>query len=182
MAQGAELASGFISLHVKYASAMGQIADDFGAIEKKSKASGESITKNLVDVTKKLTENAAEAKRKVTEVGDAYTQQRDKVLALRAALKDVDALREKSRQVNRAYTDEFEASRRRANLAVAEEVQLQKQLAAERSKAASAQDGDKIVSLSNAITAAKEKEAHAEDDLNRLEKESISARKNCLQP
>ena len=156
MAQGAELASGFISLHVKYASAMGQIADDFGAIEKKSKASGESITKNLVDVTKKLTENAAEAKRKVTEVGDAYTQQRDKVLALRAALKDVDALREKSRQVNRAYTDEFEASRKRANFAIAEEVRLEKQLNAERSKATGAQDADKIISLENGITAAKE--------------------------
>lgn len=82
--QGAHLASGYISLNVKYGSAMGQIASDFGVLDKKSKAAGESITKNLVA-------GVDTAKAKVAQLGSEYEAQRSKVAGLRSEVEKLHA-------------------------------------------------------------------------------------------
>lgn len=57
--EGAELAKGYVSLGVRYSSAMGQIGKDFGTIEAQSKITGEKASKNLVESMSKSAPLAA---------------------------------------------------------------------------------------------------------------------------
>lgn len=167
---GAQLASGYISLNVKYASAMGQIADDFGAIEKKSKASGESITKNLVEVTKKLADNATEAKKKVSEVGDAYKEQKTKVDTLKQSLQGVEALEAKAHAARMAYANSFKGQHTELNALIVKEIELQKKLVNES-------DPAKIKALNEGITAAIAEQNAIREKGNQLEQEAVSTGK-----
>lgn len=94
-AGGAHLASGYISLNVKYGGAMRQIADDFGVINKRAKETGDSITKGLV-------EKADTAKAKVKELAAEYESQRQKVAALRAEVTKLGAAHEQVAAKERA--------------------------------------------------------------------------------
>lgn len=121
-AGGAKLATGFIELTVRYASAMGQIASDFDAIDKRSKATGESITKNLVA-------GADQAKAKVTELGAAYELQRVKVTQLKSTLQSLQAQQESAAAADRALTAARNADAEKRKAHIREEISLNEQMA-----------------------------------------------------
>ena len=108
-AGGAHLASGYISLQVRYASAMKQVADDFGVMGKRAKETGESITKNLVA-------GADSAKAKVKELGSEYEAQRQKVAALKEEINKLGSAQAELARAEKAYREGYrrdtEASRR----------------------------------------------------------------------
>ena len=120
-AQGAHLASGFISLSVRYASAMGQIADDFGVMEKRSKAVGESITKNLVA-------GADSAKAKVQELNAAYEAQRQKVAALKTELQSTKGVAASVAAAQAAYTAGLQRDNELRRKGIQQDVDLQEKL------------------------------------------------------
>ena len=95
-AGGAHLASGYISLNVKYGSAMAQIVDDFGVMKKRSKETGESITRNLVA-------GVDAAKAKATALAQEYEAQRQKVAALRAEVMKLHAAQANSSAAEKAF-------------------------------------------------------------------------------
>ena len=64
-AGGAQLATGYISLSVRYASAMSQISKDFDFVKKNSETAGKAISGNLA-------KGASEAKAKVSELATQY--------------------------------------------------------------------------------------------------------------
>lgn len=126
-ARGAHLASGYISLNVKYGSAMRQIADDFGVVNKRAKETGDSITKGLV-------EKADAAKEKVKQLGTEYEAQRTKVTALRAEverLAAVQAAAQKAEAVTAAaHRADIERQKRAKQEAVSLQIELNKLLEA----------------------------------------------------
>jgi hypothetical protein len=124
---GTQLASGYISLSVKYASAMGQIADDFDAIEKRSKAAGESLTKNLVA-------GADQAKAKVSALGAAYEEQRAKVEALKGTLAQLKAQQEAAAAAQKSYTAALSSDKEKRKAFIQEEIRLNEALNAARAK------------------------------------------------
>jgi len=64
---GAQLASGYISLSVRYASAMSQIAKDFNFVESASESAGRSISRNLAT-------GVEQAKAQVKTLASQYAQ------------------------------------------------------------------------------------------------------------
>lgn len=95
---GAHLASGYISLNVKYGSAMAQIADDFGLVNKRAKETGESITKNLVA-------KVDAAKAKAAGLAKEYEEQRQRVAALRGELTKLHAAQASASAVSKAFAE-----------------------------------------------------------------------------
>lgn len=64
---GAQLASGYISLSVKYASAMSQVAKDFNFVERSSESAGRAISRNLAT-------GVEQAKAQVKTLASQYAQ------------------------------------------------------------------------------------------------------------
>lgn len=173
---GAQLASGYISLSVKYASAMGQIADDFDAIDKKAKSTGESITKNLVA-------GADKAKAQVAELGTAYEAQRAKVAALKDTLAQLQAQQAKANEAEKAYNAAFRSDREKRKAYIQEEIRLNEALNQARAKARSSGVAKEAIDNSAGVKAVQAQiaanDAQRKTDLQtltRLEKELAAAR------
>lgn len=175
-AGGTQLASGYISLSVKYAGAMGQIASDFDAIEKRSKAAGESLTKNLVS-------GADSAKAKVAELGSAYEAQRAKVSALKETLNQLQAQQSKAAAAQAAYTAALNSDKEKRKAYIQEEIRLNEELNRVRSQARSSGVAKEEIESSAAVKAVQQQisanDAQRKADLQtltRLEKELAAAR------
>jgi hypothetical protein len=181
---GAHLASGYISLSVKYASAMGQIASDFDTIDKRAKSTGESITKNLVA-------GADKAKAQVQELGSAYEAQKSKVAALKAEVQQLQAVQERAAAAERAGADARRVYAEQQHANTQRSVTLQEQLNAAVAKVRDSMggkkaDGDAVaaaVKENAAVQAIYKQQAALEakrkkdlQDVTRAEKEAGAAR------
>lgn len=184
-AGGAKLATGYISLNVRYASAMGQIASDFDSIDKRAKSTGESITKNLVA-------GADKAKAEVKALGEAYEAQRAKVNTLKEALSGLQAKQSAVAALEKQYAEARQAQAEREHADIRRGIELQDQLSramsaalsrrgltgsrdSEARKAAIAEDSavQAIYKKQEALNAKRKKDTQ---DLARLEKELGAAR------
>ena len=175
-AGGAKLATGFIELSVRYAGAMGQIASDFDAIDKRAKSTGESISKNLV-------EGADKAKAQVAQLSSAYDEQRAKVEQLKNSMQGMQQLRERAAAAEKAYLAAFQADGERRRAFIQQEISLNEQLnrvrQQARSKGVAAQQIEntaEVKAVQAQINANNSKRKEDLQTLTRLEKELQAAR------